>query len=82
MAKKTLATQGTDAATAQAVATMTEATGFLSLRDFDFGSVISEEMDGLDAVFERIKMPSGDTTVFQIPSDDPEEPELRRSSPP
>ena len=78
MAKKTLATKGTDVAIAQAVATMTEATGFLPLREFDFGSVISEEMDGLDAVFERIKMPSGDTTVFQIPSDDPEEPELAK----
>ena len=33
-------------------------------------------MEGLNAFFERIKMPSGDTTLFQIPSEDPEEPEF------
>ena len=53
-------------------------TDFLALRDFDFSSVISEEMEGLNAFFERIKMPSGDTTLFQIPSENPEEPEFER----
>ncbi len=52
--------------------------GFLALRDFDFSSVISEEMEGLNAFFERIKMPSGDTTLFQIPSEDPEQPEFEK----
>ena len=58
--------------------TTKQATGFLALRDFDFSSVISEEMEGLNAFFERIKMPSGDTTLFQIPSEDPEEPEFEK----
>ena len=58
--------------------TTKQATGFLALRDFDFSSVISEEMEGLNAFFERIKMPSGDTTLFQIPSENPEEPEFEK----
>ena len=58
--------------------TTKQPTGFLALRDFDFSSVISEEMEGLNAFFERIKMPSGDTTLFQIPSEDPEEPEFEK----
>ena len=58
--------------------TTKQPTGFLALRDFDFSSVISEEMEGLNAFFERIKMPSGDTTLFQIPSENPEEPEFEK----
>ena len=49
---------------------------YLALSNLDLSKVVATEMKGMDAVFERIKMPSGDTTVFQIPSDDPEEPEL------
>ncbi len=49
--------------------------GFLALKDFDFASVISEEMEGLTASFERIKIPAGGTTIFEIPGDDPNEPE-------
>ena len=55
--------------------------GYLMLQGHDFNETIAEEMDGLNAFFERIKMPSGDTTVFQIPSEDPDEPELARSLP-
>lgn len=58
-----------------AVATI-EPTGYMALKNFDFREAIAEEMDGLDAAFDRIKMPSGDTTVFQLPSDNPDEPEL------
>lgn len=58
--------------------TTVQPTGYLALRDFDFASIISKEMDGLDAFFERIKMPSGDTTLFQIPSEDPENPEFEK----
>ena len=56
----------------------TEPTGYLALNDFDFNRAIASEMDGLNAVFDRIRMPSGGTTVFQIPSDNPEEPELEK----
>ena len=53
-------------------------TGYLALRIFDFNSTISEEMDGLNAFFERVKMPSGDTTLFQLPSENPEEPDFEK----
>ncbi|MEG1074816.1 MAG: hypothetical protein RSD01_06700 [Ruthenibacterium sp.] len=49
----------------------TSSTGFLALRNFDFADAVSEEMDGLKTSFERIKIPSGGTTVFEIPGDDP-----------
>ena len=71
MAKKTKDTMA-------AAAAQQEGRGFLALRDLDFGATISKEMDGLDAFFERIKMPSGGATVFQIPSEDPDEPELMK----
>lgn len=58
--------------------TTVQPTGYLTLRDFDFASTISKELEGLNAFFERIKMPSGDTTLFQIPSEDPEEPEFEK----
>ena len=58
--------------------TTAQPTGYLALQDFDFASTISKEMEGLDAFFERIKMPSGDTTLFQIPSENPEESEFEK----
>ena len=58
--------------------TTVQPTGYLALRDFDFTSTISKEMEGLNAFFERIKMPSGDTTLFQIPAENPEEPEFEK----
>lgn len=57
----------------KSVATI-ESTGYLALKEFDFNTAISEEMDGLNATFERIKMPSGGTTLFQLPADTSEEP--------
>ena len=36
---------------------------------------MAEEMSGLSASFERIKIPSGGGTVFEISGDDPDEPE-------
>lgn len=52
--------------------------GYMALREFDFSTTISEEMDGLNAFFERVKMPSGDTTLFQLPSENPEEPDFEK----
>ncbi|MBO6179443.1 MAG: hypothetical protein J6O04_09730 [Selenomonadaceae bacterium] len=51
-----------------------DSNGYLALKEFDFNTVVSEEMDGLNTVFERIKMPSGGTTLFQLPADDTDEP--------
>lgn len=65
------------AQTTQALATLSEE-NYLALKDFDLGATLAEEMDGLNAFFERIKMPSGDTLVFQLPSENPEEPEIKK----
>lgn len=52
-----------------------ENSGFLALKDFNLSDVVAEEMDGLSATFERIKIPSGGTTMFELPGDNPDEPE-------
>ena len=53
----------------------TNNTGFLALQDFDLANVMSEEMDGLSATFERVKIPSGGGIMFEIPGENPDEPE-------
>lgn len=53
----------------------TNNTGFLALQDFDLANVMSEEMDGLSATFECVKIPSGGGIMFEIPGDNPDEPE-------
>lgn len=55
--------------------TTTNNTGFLALKDFNLGDALSEELAGLNVNFDRIKIPSGGGTVFEIPGDDPDEPE-------
>ncbi len=50
--------------------------GYLALRDFNLSDILAEEMTGLSASFERIKIPSGGGTVFEIPSDNPDEPDM------
>ena len=43
---------------------------FLALQDFNLSDVMAEEMNGLSASFERIKIPIGGGTVFEIPGDE------------
>lgn len=45
--------------------------GFLQLADMNMAAMIAEELDGLDAGFERIKIPSAGSTVFEIPGENP-----------
>ena len=52
----------------------TNETGYLALKNFDFTDFVSAEMDGLTATFERIKIPAGGMTVFEMPSDEPDSP--------
>ena len=54
---------------------MANHTGFLALQDPNLREVMSEEMDGLSAAFERIKIPSGGGVMFEIPGENPEEPD-------
>lgn len=49
--------------------------GYLHLADIDFSGVLSEELEGLDSGFERIRIPSAGSTVFEFPGDDPSEPD-------
>jgi len=55
--------------------TTTNNAGFLALSDFNMNDALSEEMSGLSGSFERIKIPAGGSTIFEIPGDSPDEPE-------
>lgn len=48
-----------------------QGSGFLQFADLDFSQVVAEELDGLDITFDRVKMPSSGSTVFEIPSAGP-----------
>lgn len=49
--------------------------GFLQLADMNMAAMMAEELDGLDTSFERIKIPSAGSTVFEIPGENPGEPD-------
>lgn len=55
--------------------TTTNNAGYLALKNLSLTDMVAEEMPGLSFSFERIKIPSGGGTVFEIPGDDPDEPE-------
>ncbi len=48
---------------------------FLALKDFNLSDALSEELSGLSGSFERIKIPAGGMTVFEIPGENPDSPE-------
>ena len=52
-----------------------ETNGFIQLKDFRFDEMMSEEMNGLNATFDRIKIPAGGMTVFEVPGDTADAPE-------
>ena len=37
-----------------------------------------DELDGFELSFERIKIPAGGTTAFEVPGDDPENPDIEK----
>lgn len=46
----------------------------------DLKEAITEEMDGLGAVpFDRVKIPSGGSLAFELPGENPDEPEVSKS---
>lgn len=49
--------------------------GYLQLADFNINEAMAEELDGLDGGFERIKIPSAGSTVFEVPGENPNEPD-------
>ncbi len=50
-------------------------TGYANLAEFNMAGAMAEELDGLDGGFERIKIPSAGSTVFEVPGEDPNEPD-------
>ena len=44
--------------------------GFLALAQTDFAAMVSEETEGLDLSFDKIKIPSAGSTVFEVPGEE------------
>lgn len=44
----------------------------------NLAGVIAEEMDGLSIEFDRVKIPSGGGLAFEVPGDDPDEPDMEK----
>lgn len=40
---------------------------------------MDEEMEGLEINFDRVKIPSGGSTAFEVPGDDPESPDIEKA---
>lgn len=40
---------------------------FTALQGFNLADAMSEEMVGMDVSFDRIKIPAGGSTVFEVP---------------
>jgi hypothetical protein len=49
--------------------------GFGQLSNVNIADMMAEELNGLDTGFEKIRLPSAGSTVFEIPGENPEEPE-------
>lgn len=47
--------------------------GFMNLANFNLTEGFSEELVGLDSGFDRIKIPAGGGTMFELPSENAEE---------
>ena len=54
---------------------LTSNTGYQNLADANMAAVMAEELNGLDGGFERIKIPSAGSTVFEVPGENPNEPD-------
>ena len=52
-----------------------ENTGFLALASFNMDETMAEELDGLEGGFDRVKIPAGGATMFELPGDEADEPE-------
>ena len=52
---------------------LNETSGYLNLSNFNINGEFLEELSGLDNEFERIKIPAGGSTIFELPSGNPDE---------
>lgn len=55
--------------------TLNENQGYMTLANFNINGEFLEELSGLDNEFERIKIPAGGGTIFELPSGNPDEPD-------
>lgn len=46
--------------------------GFMQLADFNLSTAMTEELEGLEGGFERIRIPAGGVTTFEVPGDSDE----------
>lgn len=44
----------------------------------DIGSLMAEELEGLQISFDRVKIPSGGGIAFEVPGDNPDEPDMTK----
>ena len=49
--------------------------GFLALADFNMNESMAEELEGLEGGFDRIRIPAGGATMYELPGDEADEPE-------
>lgn len=54
---------------------MNTGSGFLALADFNMNESMAEELEGLEGGFDRVKIPAGGATMFELPGDEADEPE-------
>ena len=52
-----------------ALAKAQNTTGFMTLANADIGGMRADELEGLDLSFEKIKIPSAGSTVFEVPGE-------------
>ena len=52
-----------------ALAKAQNTTGFMTLANADIGGMMADELEGLDLSFEKIKIPSAGSTVFEVPGE-------------
>lgn len=50
--------------------------GFLALQNFNMTDAIDEELEGLRLAFDKIKIPAGGSITFEVPGEDPENPDV------
>lgn len=67
------------------MATKKESTALAVIENFelpvlneDIGQAMAEELDGLQLSFPRVKIPSGGGLAFEVPGDDPENPDAEK----
>ncbi len=60
-----------------AIAPVTENTGFLT-EVVDLAELFSEELDGLRPSFEHIKIPAGGGLAYELPGENPENPDTEK----